>query len=246
MRAPSKNKVKFSILWANSDQKMPKSREDWQAMVGYWVKYYFPRPEFLLVEGKPTVFVFSADELKKQAETFGATTQELLDDAQKIARAAGFDGINFVAGTGANVPMISGYAKRVGYESFSTYNYHHGPNDELLSHSYTELDKGYREHWKRFAEMGNLSLVVPMTSGWDRRPWGGSKDPLHDNSVSTPEEFKKHIEAAKIFMDANPKLTHGLGVICCWNEFGEGSYIEPTKKYGFSYLEKVKEVFSTP
>ena len=35
-------------------------------------------------------------------------------------------------------------------------------------------------------------------------------------------------------------------VICCWNEFGEGSYIEPTKKDGFSYLEKVKKVFGSP
>jgi hypothetical protein len=34
-----------------------------------------------------------------------------------------------------------------------------------------------------------------------------------------------------------------LGVICCWNEFGEGSYIEPTQKNGFSYLEKIKKVF---
>ncbi|MBK7050726.1 MAG: hypothetical protein IPH54_08055 [Rhodoferax sp.] len=33
--------------------------------------------------------------------------------------------------------------------------------------------------------------VVPMTSGWDKRPWGGSKDPEHDNSISTTASLRK-------------------------------------------------------
>jgi len=66
---------------------------------------------------------------------------------------------------------------------------------------------------------------------------------LHDNSFSTAEEFGKHLEAAKRFMDEYPTLTRSMGVVCCWNEFGEGSYIEPTKKDGFSYLEKIRNVF---
>lgn len=245
MRAPNREHVKFSILWANHD-KVPKSLIHWESMVRYWVRYYFPRPEFMRVEGEPIVFIFSANELKKQAETFGATSKNLLDRAQAIARAAGFPGIHFVAGTGAQVPMISAYAKEAGYESFSTYNYHQGPNDLLPSHSYIDLDKGYREHWKRFATKGNLPLIVPMTSGWDKRPWGGSKDPWHDDSLSTPEEFRKHLEAAKTFMNTYPDLTRSMGVICCWNEYGEGSFIEPTEMMGLGYLEQVKKVFGGP
>ena len=29
-----------------------------------------------------------------------------------------------------------------------------------------------------------------------------------------------------------------------WNEFGEGSYIEPHRQYGFGYLEAIREVFA--
>lgn len=247
LRAPNRAKTKFSLLWANHNG-MPKNLLDWQTMVGYWVKYYFPRPEFLTVNGYPVIFVFSADSLKKQAEGFGTTSKELLDGAQSIARAAGFPGIYFVAGTGAYVSMIESYAKDSGYSAFSTYNYHNGPMAPLNtpSKSFKELDQGYRAHWNRFAEKGSLPLIVPMTSGWDKRPWGGSTDPAHDNSLSTPDEFRAHLEAAKSFMDANPKLTNRMGVICCWNEFGEGSYIEPTKKDGFIYLDKVKKVFGAP
>ena len=247
MRAPNRSKTKFSILWANHSG-MPKNLIDWQMMVGYWVKYYFPSPEFMKINDRPVVYVFSADSLRKQAESFGITTKDLLDNAQSLAHAAGFAGIEFIAGTGAYLSIIKTHAKDSGYSGFSAYNYHQGPltPDNTSSHSYKELDQGYRTHWQRFAQKGNLPLIVPMTSGWDKRPWGGSKDPAHDNSLSTPDEFGKHLEAAKSFMDANPTLTKHTGVICCWNEFGEGSYIEPTKKDGFSYLEKVKKVFGSP
>lgn len=242
MRAPNRDKLKFSILWANHDG-IPTSIDEWDFMVRYWVKYYFPKPEFKHIDGKPVVFIFSADMLKKQAESFGFTTRLLLERAQDTARAAGFSGIHFVAGTGANRPMIDNYAKSSGYQSFSAYNYHQGPNSPVQSHSYTELDNGYREHWKKFATFGSLPLIVPMTSGWDKRPWRGSIDPFHDDSLSTPEEFELHLKAAKDYMDSMKKGVPKMGVICCWNEFGEGSYIEPTKAHGFSYLEKIKKVF---
>jgi hypothetical protein len=35
-------------------------------------------------------------------------------------------------------------------------------------------------------------------------------------------------------------------MIEAWNEFGEGSYIEPTKKWGFGYLEAIKKAFASP
>jgi hypothetical protein len=244
MRAPNRVNVKFSILWANHSG-MPKNLSDWQTMITYWVKYYFPRDEFLKINGRPVVFVFSADTLTKQAASFGTTPKKLLDSAQVIAREAGFTGIEFIAGTGAYLSMIQSNAKDAGYSGFSAYNYHQGPlsPDNTPSHTYQELDQGYQSHWQRFAEKGDLPLIVPMTSGWDRRPWGGSSDPAHDNSLSTPWEFGAHLQAAKSFMDTYPTLTNRMGVICCWNEFGEGSFVEPTEKKGFAYLKKIRDVF---
>lgn len=242
MRAPNRGKVKFSLLWANHDR-LPSSRDNFERMVTYWVRYYFPRPEYLRIDGMPVVFVFSADMLRKDAARFGATTKELLDAAQVIATRAGLPGIHFVAGTAAFSPMIDSYAGNSGYSSFSAYNYHQALSAPVMSRSYLELDQAYREHWGRFLTAGNLPLIVPMTSGWDKRPWGGSNDPLHDLSISSPEQFESHLRAAKSAMDASKFDSPKMGVICCWNEFGEGSYIEPTKKYGFSYLEKINKVF---
>lgn len=84
-----------------------------------------------------------------------------------------------------------------------------------------------------------------MTSGWDKRPRGGSKAPLHDDSRSTPGEFRNHLLAARAVIDKYPTLTRRMGVICCWNEYGEGSFIEPTKVDGMKYLEQIRGVFGT-
>ena len=45
-------------------------------------------------------------------------------------------------------------------------------------------------------------------------------------------------------MDAHPRKGRRTGMICCWNEFGEGSYVEPTKRDGFAYLERIRKIFA--
>ena len=243
LRAPQRAQVKFSLLWANHG-KFPASLGDWEGMVRYWSANYFPRPEFLKQDGHPVVFVFSADMLESQAKTFGQSAQSLLARAQAIVAAQGMPDILFVAGTGAAKPFISGGAKAAGYGAFSTYNYQQGPADAHPSASYAELDRGYRAHWQGFAQQGDLPLIVPTTSGWDKRPWGGTVSyPAHDHSESTPEQFRQHLQAARDWMDASPWPTRKYAVICCWNEFGEGSFIEPTEQGRFQYLEQVKAVF---
>ncbi|UTH74021.1 glycoside hydrolase family 99-like domain-containing protein [Chromobacterium sp. IIBBL 290-4] len=244
LRAPERAEVKFSLLWANHGN-FPTSLTDWDGMIRYWRDHYFPRAEFLKMDGHPVVFVFSADMLESQAKTFGQTAKSLLARAQTLAMEKGGASINFVAGSGASAPFLSGGAKAAGYSAFSTYNYQQGPGDTHASHSYAELDQGYRAQWQGFANYSNLPLIVPTTSGWDKRPWGGTKgDAQHDLSESAPAQFKQHLQAAKDWLDAHPGLSANKSlVICCWNEFGEGSFIEPTEQGGFQYLEQVKAVF---
>ena len=64
-----------------------------------------------------------------------------------------------------------------------------------------------------------------------------------DGSVSTVAQFRQHLQAGHDTIRRHPDKTLGLGVLCCWNEFGEGSYIEPTRALGLQYLQAVKAVF---
>ncbi|MDR7334837.1 glycoside hydrolase family 99-like domain-containing protein [Roseateles asaccharophilus] len=233
--AANRSKVPFALLWANHDE-APTSAADFEAMVRYWIDNYFRRTEMFKVDGRPVVFILDHQHLNNRAKRFGTDAATLLGKAQEMAKAAKLPPIFFVGST-FNNPKAS----TLGYDATSTYNYHglHRP-----SRSYAELTSDYRKIWQFQMGRHGVPYIVPMTQGWDRRPWGGSKDPEHDRSGGDLATFESHLRAARDFMDANPSQTRRLGVICCWNEFGEGSYIEPTKAGGFGYLEKVRDVFA--
>jgi hypothetical protein len=240
LKLKDKRGVQFSLLWANHDD-APVSLSNFDRMIDYWVRHYFSSPSYLRVDGKPLVTVFSASQLEERATKMGVTVAQLLARASKRAQDEGLQGIYFVAGTTSDEPGFKKFSSSdSGYSAVSAYNLHWWPGQPHPSHSYVELDNAYRSHWSRYRSIGQLPVVVPMTSGWDKRPWGGSDDALHDNSLGTPDEFEIHLRAGvqEILRGGAPYL----GVICCWNEFGEGSYVEPTKKLGDSVVRKVGKV----
>lgn len=246
-KAKNRDLIKFSILWANHSH-FPDNLDQFESMVRYWVKYYFKSDQYMKIDGKPVVFVFSQQQLQDNAKKFGKTVTDLLIISRAIAKKAGFTGIYFIGSVEASNFWVKQQGPVNGFDAFSAYNYQRGFSGTYIqnkreSHSYEELDKAYQESWAWILLNSKLPYIVPMTSGWDKRPWGGSKDSLHDNSSSTPDSFERHLRAAKSLMDRYPSVSKRMGIICCWNEFGEGSYIEPTKKDSFIYLEKIRKVF---
>ena len=59
---------------------------------------------------------------------------------------------------------------------------------------------------------------------------------------NTPENFRKALEMTKEKLLSDPNGPRILN-INCWNEWTEGSYLEPDTVNGMAYLEAVKEVF---
>jgi hypothetical protein len=60
---------------------------------------------------------------------------------------------------------------------------------------------------------------------------------------NTPAAFQQQLAAAKSFLDSyNPR--HKIVVLNSWNEWTEGSYLLPEKKYGPAYLKAIKAVFA--
>lgn len=234
MQSRNKSQVKFSILWANHEN-YPKTDKDFGTIVKYWVDNFLKDPQYQRIDGLPVVHIFSPAGLEEKAQAFGSSTPRLLAEANKIAQRAGLPGIYFVAGTPAG-EFAKTTAQAFGYQALSAYNYG-------LGNSFQQRDQAYRRQWKEILSYAALPYMPVMTAGWDRRPWGGTNDPARDLAFSTPESFEAHLRSAKEMMDQSPDKTLRTGVICCWNEFGEGSYIEPTKFFGMKYLERVKKVF---
>lgn len=88
---------------------------------------------------------------------------------------------------------------------------------------------------------GALPYITPASPGWDSRPWNGTSAVVRGNP--TPEKFKQMLLGAQQLIDSNKSGIPNIIMIEAWNEFGEGAYIEPSKKWGFDYLNTIKQIF---
>ncbi|WP_243286944.1 glycoside hydrolase family 99-like domain-containing protein [Geothrix terrae] len=246
LQAKNRTQVKFGVIWCNHTDRVPSSVANFDAMVDYWIKTLFSQPTYLREDGKPVVVVFSPQELYNLARKIGTTSNALLAKARAKARAAGYPGIHFVGCAAAQKDYVNGLIVGDGYDAVTTYNYGKGYSGEMqnnkpLPTTFQALAEGYRENWDWMVKQGTLPYWVPVIAGWNKRPWGS--DTPHDNCVSTPATFTQHLKAAKAYLDQYPQKTRRTLVICAWNEFGEGSYIEPTRLAGKAYLEAIQTVF---
>ncbi|WP_159977438.1 MULTISPECIES: glycoside hydrolase family 99-like domain-containing protein [unclassified Novosphingobium] len=231
---------KFALLWANHDDRLA-SAADWDALVETWLTKYLADSRYMRIGNRPVLFIFSPDNLERRAQAFGSNSAALLAKANDRAREHGMAGIAFVAGGGPRPGIIKGTARARGYAALSDYNM--GTSGYPIAGSgYERRLAVYRKYWSVYRRDADLPVILPMTVGWDRKPWGGSKE---DGAMSTPSEFGRHIaEGVKILREGNSEAAR-IGVICCWNEYGEGSVLEPTKKYGDGHLRALATALQT-
>ena len=78
-----------------------------------------------------------------------------------------------------------------------------------------------------------------VAHGWDGSPrnYGGGIV-----VGSTPERFRHFLIEAKATADRQPE-SNGIITINSWNEWVEGSYLEPDTIHGMAYLEAIRDVF---
>ncbi|MEI7731149.1 MAG: glycoside hydrolase family 99-like domain-containing protein [Verrucomicrobiota bacterium] len=240
-KARYRNLLKFCLLWANHNPKNTSSQADCLAVTRYWITNYFKRPEHLTVEGKPVMIIFSEDRLASDLGVEGVKTA--FEAMRAECRQAGLPGLYLV--TCVNSVGQARRAAQQGYDAVSAYNWPHlGAAADEKAAPYSTLIGGYYRQWQHIVSETAIPLMLPICGGWDSRPWHG------DNALvryeRTPELFRQHLLDARSFMDQvqKPSPVTRFALVEAWNEWGEGSYIEPHQQYGFSYLDAIREVFS--
>lgn len=264
LKAPDNSRVKFAIMWANHDwtNLFPKrynqpdpvlypgkvTPETWDRMTDYIIEKYFKHPSYWLVDGAP---YFSIYELDKFLESMGSVpaTAAAIESFRAKTKDAGFKDLNL------NIvkPGSPETVKALGFDSFTSYVWiHHIP---LASFPETNYDTAQAAYFK-YAEDAATKFSVPyypnVTMGWDSSPRcdpdiefkerGYPCTPLF--SGNTPEAFKSALVQAKQYLDRHSAAGNIL-TINSWNEWTEGSYLEPDTDSKMDYLDAVKEVFGS-
>ena len=81
--------------------------------------------------------------------------------------------------------------------------------------------------------------VMPM---WDNTPRRNNRGNLIYHG-STPELYQSWLEDVITF-NKDSDLDDNLIFINAWNEWGEGAYLEPDKRYGYAYLDATLNALS--
>ncbi|MGC8991037.1 MAG: glycoside hydrolase family 99-like domain-containing protein, partial [Verrucomicrobiia bacterium] len=230
--------LKFCLLWANHNPPNTHSLDDSVAVARFWITNYFNRPEYYQIAGKPVIIIFSPYSFRSDLGADG--TRQSLNAMREECRRAGLNGLYIVA-------CVSGphEVEDEGYDAVTCYNWAGlGLIGAEKQGPFSALIEGYHRKWETFIEQSRLPIMLPISGGWDSRPWHGNNAMVRDGR--TPGLFKRHLQEARDVLERCVGKTNLLPavIIEAWNEWGEGSYIEPHKEFGFGYLDAVRDVFT--
>jgi len=255
LKAGNRNKVKFAIMWAN-EKTTPAT---FDKIMDYVISRYFKQPGYWKVNGCP---YFSIYDIAKFNQTFGGqkATKAVLDKFREKVKAAGFpdlhlnvvlNGVPVQPGTttGQNA---AGFAVYLGVNSLTSYVWVH--NVSLPSFPATSYSDVADEYITKFypavkQQYSSIPYYPNITMGWDPSP-RCKEQGLYKNQGypcmavikdNTPASFRSALQRIKQLLDnAAPK--DRIITVNSWNEWTEGSYLEPESRYGFGYLQQINRV----
>ena len=265
LKAKNTNDMKFYLMWANHDHSSyldpsnpDKSkvyfyggvdRKTFEDMIAHIIKDYFKKPNYYKINGEP---VFSIYELSTFIKGIGGAekAKEAIDYLRKKTVEAGFPGLHLQATLWGNIPSTlkdvpgdkiqtqNSTLEYFGFNSMTNYQWCHfvAPSGDYFSWGHKALAK-----WAEWDTTFNVPYCPHVSIGWDSNPrFPVQKQDLIVNNK--PEYFQMYLQKAKDYIDAHPNQPP-LITINAWNEWAEGSYLEPDKKNGYGYLEAVRNVF---
>jgi len=235
----------------------------WDKICDLVIARYFKHPSYWLVECKP---YFSIYEMSQFLDSFGSieNARAALDKFRSKVSAAGFPGlhVNAIVWGQPNLPggkTPPGWPKLcrdLALDSLTSYTWvHHEAlnNDTFPVSDYVWGRDKYLSFWAGAKTDYPIPYFPNAMVNWDNSPraaanadWSHPAAPVVNSVVTgnTPAAFKKSLEIIKQRLLAAPTQPK-IVTINAWNEWPEGSCLEPMAQYRYGYLEAVRSVFGT-
>ncbi len=246
------------------------SEKAFEKMTDYVIEKYFSDPDYWKIDGAP---YFSVYESNKMISGVGGLKNALkcLERFRKKTIDAGFPnlhlnavvwGIPILPGSSSLANLVGNWLdvsedfkepndiiKYLGYDSVTSYVWvHHVEMPTFPTVEYMDMLKKMKEYWYEASKSYSVPYYPNVTMGWDASPRTIQSD-VFDNigypftsvyTNNTPENFQIALEEAKKFLEeANLNILN----INAWNEWTEGTYLEPDTVNKYKYLEAIKNVF---
>jgi lipopolysaccharide biosynthesis protein len=219
------------------------SVEEWKQHYWYLNKF-FTREEYIKIDNEPLIVIYKQSEIPN--------IKEMLACWNKMAQQEGFAGVFVlnVLRTGIDNECSLFGNGTIDFEPFATFSRTNSEYIDMISHTYRGNRKenfGRKYHvidYSRFCEKMTSRFILKKCnhylgffSGWDNTPRRKDLGIIFENN--TPENFGKYLD---IQYRRSIELENQFLFINAWNEWGEGTFLQPDQEYKYGYLEKIRSV----
>jgi hypothetical protein len=238
-RSRYKDQFKFAIMWENQGKGTAgiASEEDLlQNLLPFWIDTYFKDSSYLILDGKPLLYIYRPEYLIDDLGSVAKAKQALVK-ARAACRAAGFKGLTLLGEYRGSNPKHLQRLVDLGIDCSFAYCWPlPGSPDSAKAVGMQE------EIWQQRREMNVLPEMINVSMGWDSRAWHPSSSIWRHTPEDFAEACKRALKATKQYPEGS--LSRRVVILDNWNEFGEGHYLSPHRQYGFGYLDAVREAFA--
>jgi hypothetical protein len=261
----------FAVMWANHDwvnihpwkrgtdhtmlETGAADPGQFRAATDYIIERYFPHPQYLRLAGRPYLSLYDLNTLLTGLGGIEPAAVAL-NDLRSRAANAGFPDIHLNA-IGWDQPVLPGETTpdldtivgALGFDSVTSYVWVHHHRLPTLQTPYAAVLEEAERGWYEFAERFPVPYFPNVTVGWDPSPrtvQSDGYDPTlgypHTNVITDngPEIFGAALDRAQRFLS---RTGARLLTINAWNEWTEGSYLEPDTTHGLGHLAQIRRVF---
>jgi len=232
--------------------------ETFRQVMDYVIKKYFRHSSYWKIDGRP---YFSIYELYRMIQGLGGidATLALLNEFREKVRNAGFPGLH-LNGVLYGIQLLPGektiknpseLIRKLELDSVTSYVWvHHVHLKDFPQTDYEYVAKKSFEHSRMTMSEYAIPYYPNVTMGWDSSPRAQQTDPYENIGYpfmatiknNTPAAFKDALKSVKTLLE-HQSPSHRIITINSWNEWTEGSYLEPDKRNGVAYLQAIREVF---
>ena len=272
LRAGNRESVRFALMWANhhwSDYFPAPFGKDWNSwlpsrhskqdlfrVVDYAIEHYFCHSNYWRVDGRLFFSLFDPCRLVDELGGPGTAEGVFREVDCRLAQ-AGLPGLHLNAMLWDPGPVER--LRQAGFMSTTNYNVNSsGKVSANLTETYEDLMEAHRIQWDRMSG-ASLPYLPVATMGWDVTPrcektipFPFPQDPRSKTHSypygpvvlgNTPELFGQLCREARAQVSVAGPSPQAV-FVNAWNEWTEGCYLLPEKRYGLGYLRALKEAFA--
>ncbi len=237
----SKNEVVWSAKISDAD---------WQRMTDRWIERYFSRPNYYKIGGRPVLSIYS---IRGFIEWEGVEKAKArLNGLRERMKEAGFPGIHIQITGGVTASLLKTQLIKLCVDSVTNYSWNDGTftriNDvrfpELEYRDWGEMALGMHDSFRNAAKAIGAVYFPNITVGWDTNARYPTNDVRRIVRHSTPSDFERFAARVKHWVDVTHEPSQPrLITVNSWNEWTEGTYLEPDDRFGYGYLNALWRVF---